>query len=269
MDKIEICQKVKKTIRRIIVQDESRVLSIGSGVVIKPDGTLITAKHVIEDEKIGVYRGHICVKGLESEEFEYLPVITGLKVDINLPEYIDPINIDLTILKPTKKLENIDFLPLCKDLAQVGTDIIMGGFPDDIEFPLSFLEKINENNPEMIKVKEAFNKKFKYYFRQLMCKQAMIGNLQKINLKCDVGSLRIKDLTNINVLGATYWLDNHLTYGGSGGSVVNMSGELLGIICRKALTNFKRDELTGSLEKIPSGTGMALSHQLISWLIND
>lgn len=265
MDKIEVCQKVKKCIRHILIQNQSTVLSSGTGIIVREDGTLITAKHVIEKENVGVYYGKITAKGLDTEQIEYRPVITGFKFDINFPDYINPISIDLTILKPTAALKkNSDFIPLCDNLVEIGTDVIMAGFPDDINLPLNFLDALNQNNPEIAKAKKTINEQFKFYFRQLMFKHAMVGHIQEIKLNnCDVSTLGLKNLTKINVTGATYWIDNHLTYGGSGGPVVNLNGELLGIICEKAFTDSKMS----TPKKLPSGTGMALSHHLISWLI--
>lgn len=265
MDKIEVCQKVKKAIRHILIENQNGVLSSGTGIVIKSDGTLITAKHVLEEENRGIYHGKITVKGVATERIEYRIATTGFGFDIDFPDYVNPISIDLAVLKPVQQIQNSDFIPLCTDLAEVGTDVIIGGFPDDVKLPFDFLDKLNINNPEIVLAKEKINKQFKFYFRQLMFKHAMIGHAQKIKLdNFDVSKLGLKNITKVNITGATYWIDNHLTYGGSGGPVVNSNGELLGIICEKAFTDSKMDKP----KEFPSGTGMALSHQLISWLID-
>jgi hypothetical protein len=265
MDNIEVCQKVKKAIRHILIQNQTSILSSGTGIVIKSDGTLITAKHVIEEENVGIYHGKITAKGLETERIEYRIVTTGFGFDVDLSDYINPISIDLAVLKPVQQIQNSDFISLCTDLAEVGTDIIIGGFPDDVSLPFDFLDKLNINNPKVALVKEKIDKQSKFYFRQLMFKHAMIGHAQKIKLNnFDASKFGLKNLTKINVTGSTYWIDNHLTYGGSGGPVVNLNGELLGIICQKAFTDSKTD----TPKKFPSGTGMALSHHLISWLID-
>ena len=157
MDKIEVCKKVKKAIRHILIQNQSSVLSSGTGIVVREDGTLITAKHVIEKENAGVYHGRITAKGEGTELIEYQPVITGFEFDMNFSDYINLITIDLTILKPVNKITGSDFIPLCSELSEVGTDIVMAGFPDDINLPLNFLDKLNQNNPEIAKAKKAID----------------------------------------------------------------------------------------------------------------
>ena len=265
MDKVEICRQLKKTVRKVIIEDHTRVLSSGTGVVVRSDGALLTARHVIEKDGVGVYHGKILAYGMETEPVEYQPVLSGLKLDIQLPDMIQSLVIDLTILKPTSALTGMDFVPLSPKLAEAGTDVIIAGFPDDIGPPLDFTDRLNTQNPEIDRLKKAYDGYFKYHFRQCMFKHGMVGHVQKIDLKMNVASLVLPGLENVHASGAEYWLDNHLTYGGSGGPIVNTNGELVGIVCQRAFTAADPNERE---KKIPSGTGMGLSHQLISWILD-
>jgi len=59
-----------------------------------------------------------------------------------------------------------------------------------------------------------------------------------------------------------------LTYGGSGGPIVNIDGKLFGVIIRKGFTSAKKlqiqQSIQGIIDKLPSGTGFDLSHHLIT-----
>ena len=57
----------QKTVRKVIIEDHTRVLSSGTGVVVRSDGALLTARHVIEKDGVGVYHGKILAYGMETE----------------------------------------------------------------------------------------------------------------------------------------------------------------------------------------------------------
>ena len=259
MNQIELCEYIRKSIRQIIIDDGKRVISSGTGVVIDKSGTLLTAKHVVARNN-KFYNGNLLVRAPskgENIEYNYFSDPT-LKIDINLPKLIHPINIDLAILKPKNKIETT-FIPLYDNVASVGTDIIIGGYPDDVSLPLNFDEIFNLMNPDMMTVKQHLDIKFKYYMRQPLFKQGMIGCVTPIHIEAN----------NLNLIidAATYILDTDLTYGGSGGPIINSKGELLGIITRKGFTDaskFRIRSESGILEKLPSGIGYGLSHQLIT-----
>ena len=84
-----------------------------------------------------------------------------------------------------------------------------------------------------------------------MVRHGIVGSVQKIQI-------------NDNINGATYWIDNAVTYGASGGPVVDSFGKLIGIISEKGVTDGVDSE-----NSVPSGSTMALSHKLITWHLNN
>ena len=259
MDQIELCEKIKRSLRHIIIDDGKKVVSAGTGTVINKEGYILTAKHVV------AYMGKffpgklIVMSPYGKEECEYFYFSDPkLAIDINHPDLLKPIEIDLAILKPKLNIQS-EFLELYDGIATVGTDVILAGFPDDVDVPLNFIESFNLMNPDMTDAKKILEKKFIYYMRQPLFKKGMIGNFSSISIDASDQDIKIN--------GASYIIDTDLTYGGSGGPIVNIDGKLLGVIVRKGFTSAKKLEIQhknqGIVEKLPSGTGFGLSHQLI------
>jgi len=252
MDKKEICQKIKYAMRKVVITLDGNAISFGSGVVINPSGTLLTANHVLED-CLGEPKARIIVDGVEKiGQLEYKIRLGGVVLDINQPEFVKPINIDLAILEPIKAMKSDFFVGLSDGLASEGEEVIMAGFPDDINPPLNFNKALNFDNPKLGEKKTEIEKFFENSMRFLMMKSAIVGNVQKVNIQ--------DSQKHINISGGVYWLDNMVTYGASGGAVVDSSCKLLGIISEKGVTGG-----VDSANKVPSGSTMALSHELITW----
>jgi len=252
MDKKEICQKIKYAMRKVIITLDGNVISFGSGVVISHSGVLLTANHVLED-CLGDPRARIIVDGVEKiNQIEYKIRLGGVSFNINQPEFVKPINIDLAILEPIKAMNADFFVELGNGLASEGEEVIMAGFPDDINPPLNFNKVLNFDNPKLGEKKMEIENFFENSMRFLMMKSAIVGNVQKVNIQ--------DSQKNINIGGGVYWLDNTVTYGASGGAVVDSSCKLLGIISEKGVTGG-----VDSTDRVPSGSTMALSHELITW----
>lgn len=261
MNKIEICKKIKETIRRITVISDNSVFSLGAGVVINSAGLLLTANHVVRDYPT-LIKPKIVVGGIKDiPQIEYKPLLYNVSVNINMPDYINPLTIDLAILEPISKINTTFFVELDDTIAIEGEEVIMAGFPDDIKLPLGFDKKLNFNNPELGNKKNEIENMIKSYMRLIMIRSGMIGSVQGINIISNVDIQGFKKAINVN--GAEYWIDNTVTYGASGGSVLNSSGKLIGIICEKGATKGMCDpEMV-----VPSGSAMALSHKLITWFL--
>lgn len=257
MDKVEICKRIKETIRNLTLIDDNHIVGLGTGIVIKNTGILLTANHVVRDYSV-LSKPKIIASGLGNiPRTEYKPFLYNVSLSINMPKFAKPLGIDLAILQPLQKIEDVPFIELDGDIVSEGTDVIMAGFPDEIKPPLHFDRMLNFNNPELAKNRLQIEGFFKNLMRLIMIRSGMIGSVQKADISANVNLSGFKKV--ISAKGAVYWIDNTSTYGASGGPVVGPSGKLIGIISEKGMTQQSMD-----LE-IPSGSTMALSHKLITW----
>ncbi|MFA5870406.1 MAG: serine protease [Candidatus Paceibacterota bacterium] len=259
MDKVEISKKVKKTIRKITVIENGKVVALGTGIVIKNSGLLLTANHVLGNYGL-LSNPKIFVDGIEDiPRLEYKPLLFDVSLNINMPDFAKPLNIDLAILEPEQKIDGLPFIETDDVLAQEGENVILVGFPDEVEPPLNFDKMLNFDNPKLEKRKSEIESFFSSSMRFMLIKHGMIGNVQKVTLNVQVDLPEFKK--SLTTDGAVYWIDNASTFGASGGPVINSSGKLIGIICQKGMTKQDFDLW------VPSGSTMALSHKLITWQI--
>ncbi|MFA5743139.1 MAG: serine protease, partial [Candidatus Paceibacterota bacterium] len=229
MDKKEICEKIKYAIRKVAIVSNDSVLSFGSGVVINSSGLLLTANHIL-DEYLALPNVKIIVEGVgKILPSEYKIRLGGPSIDIDTPEFVKPIIIDLAILEPITPSQTDFFVELNSELALEGTEVIMAGFPDDINPPLNFDKALKFDNPKLGEKKRDIEKFFEISMRFLMMRSAMVGNIQKVKI--------VDAKRSINIDGGVYWLDNTVTYGASGGAVVDDSCKLIGIISEKGVTD--------------------------------
>lgn len=259
MSKIKICKKLEKVTVKIALFSGDQLKNTGTGVVVRNDGVILTANHVISDfKKISNPKIIIITKDKKDKvlHLEYVPVLHNVSFDVNMPQLLTPLEIDLAILKPKQKTNfEFKYIEMNDDIALVGQDVLMDGFPDELKLPLDAEDGFNFNNQELSEKREEIKQSLKFFMALRMAKSGMIGATHKININ---GNFNSKE---IEVEGASYWIDNASTFGASGGSVVDDEGKLIGIMCQKALT--KLPPYAGM--KIPSGSTMALSHKLITW----
>ena len=139
----------------------------------------------------------------------------------------------------------------------VGQEVIMAGFPDEIEFPL----KLDENlDREYLKDKQS-DKELDYNLDQLqvllmMQKSGMIGFTDDIIIGTN-------NPENFKLVVGVDYIDNGMHSGASGGPIVNDNGEVIGVISKRAVTrisSFNRE--IPSLE-IPSGSTLSVSPKTI------
>ncbi len=245
-----------------MVVGEDKLLATGTGVTIDSQGTVLTAGHVLCDD--GEFRSERVLVTTDEGLFPYKPVLSGdLAFEMDLKGLSGSLEIDLNILTPLVQLSDASYLPLSGSVSEVGEEMIMAGYSDEIVFqvhPDQFvdLDAFEGEDPRTRLEKEIFSERFKVE----MLKRGMVGNVQKLYLSnVDLERAGIDD--SISIEGAYYGIDTHLTEGGSGGPVVNKNGEVIGVVIRRS----KTESGNRWVPLLPADTGVVLSHHLASWAL--
>jgi hypothetical protein len=259
MNKVDLSSLLKETtyLVNVYLGKEMELISSGSAVPINENGVLVTAAHVVtgrlpvKKEDVHDPEATILVKSIGGVFQEYHSGTCGFSMS---SEYFrEPIFVDLAILIPNRIQNKIKHLPITSQEIETGQDVIMAGYPDDIELPFSFDRHLDMKHPQNKGVK----KHIEIAKRLLMVKSGMIGHKSSIFFS---GS----NMEN-PISGEVMYIDNVMHSGASGGPVINYHGELVGVIVQRAITSVSYEE-TPSL-KVPSGSTLALSPKLIQSLI--
>lgn len=259
MNKILLSSLLKETTHLVNVYlgKGMELISCGSAVPINKEGFLITAAHVvtgrlpIRNEDLNDPDVSILAKSVGSNFKEYVPGICGFTME---SEYMkSPLFIDLAILKPKENKININHLTISNKEIEVGQDVIMSGYPDDIELPFSFDRHLDMEHPES----KGLDRNIEIAKQLLMIKSGMIG--QKFLVTFSDSNIKK------TISGEVMYIDNVMHSGASGGPVINNYGELIGIILQRAITSVPYEE-TPSL-KVPSGSTLAISPKFIQSFI--
>jgi len=259
MNKIDLSKKLVETTYLVHVimlhkDNEPELISSGSAFCINDAGYLMTAAHVvtgrvpIRKEDIEDPNIEIGAKTTKGKFERYIPFLTGF--ELNLPGYLkEPVTIDIAILKPMNSINNKEYLKIADSIPKVGTDILMAGYPDDMELPLSFDRFLNTNHEEVRQQKHNID----IAKHLLMIRSGIVGYCAGLNL--------IEQKINAWSL----YIDNVLHSGGSGGPIINEKGEVIGVITKRAVTSVSNEDVPGL--KIPSGSTSAISPNLGTGLL--
>lgn len=262
MNKLKVTELVKKSLVKIAVIDKktNKVRNQGSGIIINEFGFVLTAYHVVSsvenEENIAMiipYRGS-----------PYYAIFSfgGLTNDFGFDNIVKPSKMDLAILTPLSLVSTTP-IKFSDEIPIEGIDVIMAGFPIDLKNPFDFSERIDETKVggklNLDKIKEFSNMIIPW----IMVKHGIVGGVYHIYISNFHSDILDKPFP---LHAAEYWVDNTYAPGASGGPVVNMKGQLLGIITERGETN-ESDFTDTIVFPVPSGTVRVLSHKLITWCI--
>lgn len=263
MNTIDICSKLERVTYLVNsfpdgadYLDPETSYGIGSGVAINSRGYLLTAAHVIAGG-IPVHKEQLIESGLNivaktnvGNPIQYQCIQCGLAIDSDILG--KPLTIDLALLCPAAPQDEVPFLKISEKRAKIGTQVVMAGYPEDIELPFSFDRILNPRYPGI-----EVAKKYMYLIKNmLMMKSGMIGHSNQAKFFDG----------NDEVCTSIYYVDNELHGGGSGGPVVNHNAEIVGIVTQRSIIPLSIPPIdvddpksTAINFEVPSGLALAVS----------
>jgi S1-C subfamily serine protease len=258
MNSIEICSKLEDTTYLVTSFTGQEPLSpettigLGSGVAINASGDLLTAAHVVTGRipvKPEDVRDpnviYLAMRKRDPKFIQYYPVVCGVSIQ---NEYVKkPLTVDLAILRPVTSRENAPHLRVNMEPIKAGTQVLMAGYPDDMELPFAFDKLLDQSRPEIA----ALSSNISVAHQLLMIKSGMIGHTNEVSLTDG----------RLTLVGDVFYVDNAMHSGASGGPIVNMSAEVVGIITQRAITPVGSEE--APTLKVPSGSTIAISARTI------
>lgn len=282
MNKVDIVKKFKDVVVKIIIYENNKYIGYGSGVIVNDSGRVLTAWHVVNKVKnIGVGINHkIEILVPNHGVCEYRLKTFELK---NLETPMVIFDVDIAILEPINEITNVKHIDVKYDTTEteIGEDVLLFGYSDIDKF-LSNHYRLNLNN-ELVRKSKSITEEFRdKYLHQIICKSGMIGqkwgtfledaHIPKKVSKSNGTIFDINELKNIKY--QIYFIDTGMNEGASGGALINMNGELIGIITQKTLipetkpiilNGFQYDN---TLYYVPSDVTLAIEISAFEFYLN-
>lgn len=263
MNKVLLSKKLDETTYRIRAFENSDLFSEGSAFCFSESGTLITAAHVVdggkpfEISKFDELNLKIEAHTKNGPIIQYKPIICGITFDWPNGLLKDKTIIDLAILHPVEQINNIPFLEIEDDHQPVGTDILMAGFPDELEFPLKIDENTDINHLKKFQSEKDIESSLSRLKGMLIMKKSgMIGFGDDLIIDPNLGD-------GFKLKIGVYYIDNGMHSGASGGPVINGNGKVLGVISKRAVTRVSYPDLENPSKDVPSGSTLAITPKTI------
>lgn len=236
----------------VVLHDE--VISEGTCFAFTPDGEIITAAHVVTGRfpiQLKDYSDpdtKIFVKFAGRPILEYAISFCSLSIETSV--FTERIQIDIAALAPKSKQEDIfSFLPAVTKPPELGQQVFIAGFSDELSLPFNIDKIAKQDAPGMQEFLDAMKRGYMADMTGPLIKTAHVGNHRRIFAE--------NSEQNITVEVDVFYLDNGINSGASGGPVVNEAGEAIGVISQRAITNASQESAPNL--KVPAGATIALS----------
>lgn len=252
----ELYEKISQATGVLTVFLGEEMISQGSCFCFLPNGVVMTAAHVvtgcfpIKQEDVYAPDVKYFIKFRDLPVLEYR--VDFCAITVHVEPFTQPIQIDLAMLLP--KDQNQFKFPVIDancNPPSLGEEVFIAGYSDELELPF-LINKIM--NPEYAGAKEFLKAMEQGYMADMtgpLIKRAVVGNVRRVQ----TSNTELQIELNCDVI----YLDNGMHSGASGGPLVNRSGNVVGIITQRAVTNASQSN-DPSL-KVPSGSTVAISLQ--------
>lgn len=257
----QVCRRIRDCCYSIKVLLNDELISEGSAFSFLASGELLTAAHVItgrfpirqsdvRDLNVLIYgQAPSCPLGQYSVSF------CGIAVQIE--GFLDPLHIDIGVLVPKVKPSSpVPYLPMqVSRVPELGEQVLIAGFSEEVELPFNFDRVLDRNAAGAPDFLKAMRSGYEAQMGNVMIKSGMVGNVRSFEAS--------SSKTQETVQGDIFYMDNSLHSGASGGPVVTLSGEAIGIVSERAVTGASTE---GRVLKVPSGSGVAFSTRTLASL---
>lgn len=254
-------EKISAACCYISVFCDGEKISEGSGFAINEEGVVFTAAHVVTARmpfSENDYRDpsmKILVKFPGLPIAEYRVPICG--ITINNPAFRNPIQVDQALLFPVNPIVfpaepfTIGMLP------QLGDEVYLAGYSDELELPFRLDRILVSENKGVSEFLLAMQQGYIADMTGPMIKRGVVGNLTGIT----VGESSTGSDISIDV----FYVDNSVHSGASGGPIVDVRGQAVGVIVQRATTSASQSLDTKLL--VPSGATVGLGLKTLPHMI--
>ena len=251
MNAKQICDSLKKVTYLISVFKDGELVSQGTGVCINGKGDLITAAHVISGSlpvRPKDVQDLVIIARAEGNKLrQYKHLICGLNMSSS---YIKaPVTIDLSILRCVESLEDVDYIEIDQSALKAGEEILMCGYSDEVTSPFDVFSNFDYKHGDFRGIESLVRNALDVSFQFSMSKRGMIGRVYNAKFS--------DDKLGTSLSGSSFYIDNAMHSGASGGPIVNSNGNLIGIITQRAITDYSTGEKPGL--KVPSGSTIGIT----------